>query len=283
MIELKKEYPLFGNKIEIVIYVEDAFLGDDILEEVYSEAKKLQKIFNLYDPKSELSKLNKQREIEASDHLVHVLKKAMIFSKYTSGEYDVTQGKKILARKKGEKLPEANCSYKDIIIVGNKIKLVNEDVLVDLGSLAKGYITDVLVDLLKEKGIEDGFIDSRGDMITFGEKGELISIQHPRKKEKMLAEFYVKNKAIATSGDYHQYDKTYEQSHILGKKQTIAATVLCEKLEDADVIATCLMLLDRAQQQELLKNTDCSVIITNEEEGMLTKTISKDLEISVTL
>ncbi|PIN80083.1 hypothetical protein COV13_04135 [Candidatus Woesearchaeota archaeon CG10_big_fil_rev_8_21_14_0_10_32_9] len=283
MIELKKEYALFGNKIEIVIYIEDTFLGEDILEELYLEAKRLQKIFNLYDSKSELSKLNEQREIEASNHLIHVLKKALVFSEYTSGEYDVAQGKRILARKKGEKLPETNCSYKDIIIIGNKVKLENKDVLVDLGSLAKGYITDVLANSLKERGIEEGFIDSRGDMIAFGERGELINIQHPRKQGQMLAEFYVKNKAIATSGDYNQYDKHYEQSHIVGKKQTISVTVLCEKLEDADVIATCLMLLNKTEQQEFLKKVDCSAIIINEEEGILTKSITHDLEIAVTL
>jgi len=283
MIELKKEYPLFGTKIDVVIYVEDSFLGEDILEEIYSEAKKLQKIFNFYDSKSELSKLNEQREIMASNHMIHVLKKAIVFSEYTSGKYDVTQGKRILARKKGEKLPDTNCFYKDINFKGNKVTLLNKDVLIDLGSLAKGYITDVLVDLLKEKGLKNGFIDSRGDMITFGEIGETIGIQHPRNQSQKITEFYIKDKAVATSGDYNQYYNNYEQSHIVGKKQTISATVLCETLEDADVIATCLMLLNRAQQQEFLKKVNCSAIIINEEEGLLTKTITNDLDVAVTL
>lgn len=283
MKELGKKYNLFGDKIEIIIYVEEDFLGEEILEETYKEALRLQKIFNFYDSESELSVLNKQRELISSEELMHVIKKAIKYSELTNGKYDVTKGKEFLQRKKGLQEKKSNCSYKDIQISKNKITLLNENVEIDLGSIAKGYITDKIAQKLKTSGIENGFVDSRGDVITFGEIGEIISIQHPRNQEKNITQIEAKNKAIATSGDYNQYNKNYKSSHIIGTQQTISATVITEKLEDADAIATCLMVLNKQEQQEFLKKIKCSTIIINQEKNKLEKILTKDLDLEVTI
>ena len=59
---------------------------------------------------------------------------------------------------------------------------------------------------------------------------------------------------MATSGDYNQFYKTYDKSHILRKKDLISATVVAPKLTEADVLASVIFLLEKNKREAFLKN-----------------------------
>jgi thiamine biosynthesis lipoprotein len=92
-------------------------------------------------------------------------------------------------------------------------------------------------------GIEGGFIDARGDMRIYGPYAERISVQHPRDRRLDMVPVVLHNKAIATSGDYKQYDTSFDKSHIIGQKDLASVSVIAETTMDADAIATCLFVL----------------------------------------
>lgn len=258
-ITIKKN--LFGDEIEIVVYSTDKFLVSEIIEETYKEGLRLQKIFNFFDKSSELSKLNKEREMIVSDELLGVLKKALKFCKLTNGKYDITLGKQIIQRKKGIQITPVKCSYKDIEIKKNHIKLNNKEVIIDLGSIAKGYIADKMVEFLVSEGVMSGLIDARGDIRAFGNHYEVLDIQHPRDKNKIIHTIKLKNLSVATSGDYNQYYGNFEKSHIINKKDIISATVIAPTLEEADVYATVLMVSSRKERKDIInKNRKIKVL-----------------------
>ncbi len=266
MEELNFTYKLFGGEIQVVIYDADKNLVEDVMNEFYQEALRLQKIFNFFDDRSELSILNQKRELVVSQDLLKVIKKGIKFSELTNGKYDISLGRKFLARKKEGKEISASCSYKDIEIEGDKITLKNKDVMIDLGSIAKGYITDRLADFLKNKGVKEFLIDSRGDIIVSGSYEHLIGIQNPRDKKEVICNIKVKNKGIATSGDYKQYYKSYDNSHIINANNSASITVLSEKLEDADVYATALFVANSREKDKIInldKNVKVFVIDKN--------------------
>jgi len=262
--ELSIRRKLVGDYIEITVYDVDDVVGMPILEDAYKEALRLQKVFNFYDPKSELSLLNKKRTLKASDDMLFVMKMAIIMSKMTSGRYDVTLGKQFMDVKKGKESKKQGCSYKDIKIEKDKITLLHPDVLIDLGSIAKGYIVDCITEFLLGEGIESGFIDARGDMRMFGHT-ESIYIQHPRVEEKLLGPVVIADKAVATSGDYRQFKGSYENSHIIGKQGIISVTVLADDCMTADAFATALMVIDTQSRDKLMKdNTGISAFLIDE-------------------
>jgi thiamine biosynthesis lipoprotein len=156
---IKKE--LFGSEISFILDEVDETISGDIVEEAFEEGLRLQKIFNFYDEKSELSLLNRKRKLSVSDELLEVLKMALEMGKRTRGKYDITLGKQFRQRKLGSEVEKINCSYKDVKIKGNNVELMNEDVLIDLGSIAKGYITDKMAEILINNGVVSGLIDSR--------------------------------------------------------------------------------------------------------------------------
>ena len=263
-IQFKKD--LFGGDILILVYNTDRKIAEDILSETYEEALRLQRIFNFYDKGSELSKLNQKRRLKVSEDLLKIIKKALEISNLTDSKYDITLGKQILQRKNGEEITPLNCSHKDISINGNEIILNHPDVLIDLGSIAKGYITDRIAEFLGEKGIEEFFIDSRGDIFVSGENPKIIGIQHPRDKDNLLGSIKIVNNAVATSGDYNQYSGSFDKSHILNQNNAVSITVVAPTLQEADVYATALFVCNENEREKLIKdNKGIKVLIVKDD------------------
>ena len=245
---IKKE--LFGKNVEFELKDILLDVAEEIVEKAYAEGLRLQKIFNFYDSNSELSILNSKREKDVSPELLEVLKKSISYSKISGGTYDVSLGKSISARKNGEKV-KTTCSYKDILIEKNKVKLTNSDVLIDLGSIAKGYITDKMADVIRGEGLEDFLIDARGDIFVGGE--EILGIKNPR-GEGEIGFVKVKNEGIATSGDYHQFVGGYENSHILNQSDLISVTVITQTLAEADVYATMIFTSTKEAREKFIED-----------------------------
>ncbi len=251
---------LFGGTIRIAVYDSPKELVEPIVEEMYLEALRLQKIFNFYDKNSELSILNKNRKMVVSDDLAYVIKRALKICNITNGEYDISMGINFLKRKKGESLEIFTGSYKHIILDKNLVEIDNAAVMIDLGSIAKGYITDKLSDFLKNNGVENFVIDSRGDILVSGHFEHIIEIQHPRKKGS-ISKLKLCNMAVATSGDYSQFDKKFEKSHILNQKEIISVTVIAKGLMEADLYATAIFVSNKEKIKELLMNQDISAMV----------------------
>lgn len=251
--ETRLEKPLLGKTIQIVISDVDEILVEGISEKIYVEALRLEKIFNIYDAKSELSELNRKRKLSCSEELLEVIEFGLSLSKITKGTYDISLGKKILAQKAKQKIPLVNCSYKDIEIKNKKIILKNKDVLIDLGSIAKGYIVDKLINYIKEElGLKNGFVNARGDIGFFGEQEREVLIEHPREKNKFLGKVLIKNLGIATSGDYKQYNENYDNSHIIGKREIVLSSVIDKSVMIADGLATCVMVCSSEHRKKII-------------------------------
>jgi FAD:protein FMN transferase len=245
--------PLFGKEVEIAIYDMDDELSEDVANKAYEEGLRLSRIFNLYDEKSELSQLNKNRSMKVSKEFIEVLKIAREFFELTDGRYDVALGKLIQQRKKGLK-ESANCSFKDIIVDANFITLNNDDIIIDLGSVAKGYIVDKMVESLEDDGVMAGIVDGRGDIRIFGDIIQNIGIQHPRKNNEIISKITVGECAIATSGDYNQYYGNFDKSHIINSKDFASITVVGSNLAIADAFATAFFVSESSELLERFKD-----------------------------
>ena len=261
-------YPLFGSIIEITLHDVQQELVYIHQDDIIKESQRLQKIFNLYDQTSEISMLNQKREAIVSDELFFVLKKALSYCEATNGLYDISKGKLFLERKAGR----LNCNnannvkhnYKDILLKNNKVYLKKREVLIDLNSIAKGYVADRIAAYLKSLGFKSGIVNARGDIVCFGKQKEQIEIQHPRKKDCVIEKISCCNQSVATSGDYKQFHKTYKNSHILGSSDLISTTVIASNLTDADALATCCFLLGKYNASRLIQKMNCKAVLIYE-------------------
>jgi len=248
------EKEMFGKTAEIVLFDVDNDIAQSVLGDAYLKGLQLQKIFNLYDTNSELCRLNKTRRMRVSRDLLFVLNKAISFCQMSGGEYDVAFGNDIIARKEGK----SNSRTKKNSYVGIEmssdgyVTLQMQEIFIDLGSIAKGHIVDKMVECLKKEGVLSGLVDGRGDIRVFG-KEQVIGIQHPRKKDGLIASIALKDQAVATSGDYNQFHKTHKNSHIINSKDLVSVTVVADDLMTADAFATVIFVSSKKSRERLLK------------------------------
>lgn len=253
-------FSLCGGTVLVDIPDDGANREQFIVRSLEREGLRLQSIFNFFDDHSEISRLNQCRQARVSPELLEVLSCALSLCAITDGKYDISQGRRFLARKKGVELPSITCSFKDITVDGDVVTLLDDDVLIDLGSIAKGFIVDRLVELLQDMGVSRGFIDARGDMRVFG-CAEAVEIQHPRDESKTLRPFLLKDEAVATSGDYLQFDREFGQSHILGQQRFASVTVIADNAMRADGLATCVFVLGEDHVDRVLSHFSEAKII----------------------
>lgn len=244
---------MFGREALIVLDDIDKDMGKSITDGACKVGLSLHRIFDFYDKDSELSQINRKRQLKVSKPLLEIIQKTLEFSHLTHGSYDITLGKSIIQRKKDGTSKSPGCSFNDIIIEGSLITLNNKNAMIDLGSIAKGYIADKMVEYLESEGVESGMIDARGDIRVFGPVERTIGIQHPRDKEQIIKYLNLKDESVATSGDYRQYRGTFENCHIINNKDLISVTAVAPTLAIADLFATVVFVAGKDNRERILE------------------------------
>ncbi|RMD58157.1 FAD:protein FMN transferase [Candidatus Woesearchaeota archaeon] len=262
------EFKLCGGTFEAQLNDVSQEIAEPLFEELIMEGRRLERIFNLFDNQSELSKLNSRRKLIVSDEMAFVLRRALYFKTLTCGAFDVTRGREILERKGVNRKSGKERGNAEIFLRGNKAALEG-DFIIDLGAIAKGYIADRLAEFMRERGVESGIINARGDMICFGPDEFEIEIENPFDERRVIETLKVKNKAVATSGTYRQFFGSLEKSHIIGTKELISATAVSESLTDADAIATSLMVLPSFRREDFLREFKGAKAILAENDGSI--------------
>ncbi len=125
----------------------------------------------------------------------------------------------------------------------------------DLGGLAKGYMCDEGIRILRESGISRGMVNAAGDLVVFDDREEIepfrIGVRSPQARDQVMDTIDVEQGAVMTSGDYERYvtieGKRY--SHILNPttgypaEKCRSVTVLGPTGMDADAYATAAAIL----------------------------------------
>jgi len=128
-----------------------------------------------------------------------------------------------------------------------------------LGGVAKGYIVDRAVAILKQYGITGGIVNAGGDLKCWRNDHRYwhIGIQHPRKST-ILAVLKLQNGAVATSGDYQRFYifKGKRYHHLIDPRNgrpgrlSQSATVIATTTEMADAMATAAFLMGASKAMQ---------------------------------
>ncbi|MFA5008797.1 MAG: FAD:protein FMN transferase [Candidatus Omnitrophota bacterium] len=239
---------------------------------VYEEFKRLDKIFNFYDPNSELSRLNNtyNTPVKVSAETIEVLSLSKQLSEMTEGAFDVSYGSlyafwKELIKKGGIKeLPPKetineimkNCGMDKIKInkTDSTVTIEKPGLKIDLGAIAEGYTVDKAVIALKKAGITSALINAGGDIYCLGtNRGNpwVVGIKNPSEIQGIIENENLINEAITTSGNYEQFfdlsGKRY--SHIIDPRtglpadsNTISVSVITQNCTTADGLSTAFFV-----------------------------------------
>jgi len=227
---------------------------------------------SLYIPGSVISRINQNDPDVKPDHYFKDnFKMAMKIASLTGGAFDPTVGPFVSAWGFGlENKAEISNSLIDSIkeFVGYKMihlnnnRIVKDDprIKVDFNAIAQGYAVDILAEFLESKGIINYLIDIGGEVYAKGTKENKdpwrVGIQVPTsdKYGKIEANVIVKlkDKALATSGNYRKYyeENNVRYSHTIDpataypvQHSLLSVSVLAENTAKADAYATAFMVM----------------------------------------
>ena len=242
---------------------------DKIFEDIdylYSSYHKLTNRYEEYDGIVNVYYLNEKlkdnEEIEIDKRLSDIIKIGISYYDKTNGLFNIASGnltgiwKEILNT--CEELPtekelNTNININDISLEGNKY-IKKNNVKIDLGGLAKGYVTELVGNYLEENKISDYIINAGGNVKVGKSKTKetyIIGITNPDNTDTIFTKVKANNLSIVTSGEYQRYCILDNQkyNHIIDpttkhpSKYMKSVTVITKSSTLADIYSTYLYLL----------------------------------------
>jgi thiamine biosynthesis lipoprotein len=249
----------------------------------FREIKRVENLLSFYKDDSEISRLNKQGRLEVSPDTLLVIKKAGESWEATQGAFDITIGPLMELwgfYNKEYRLPGDLEIKEKLNLIGFDKLRINDNIIefkikgmkIDLGGIAKGYAVDCAVDRLRLAGINSALLNAGGDIYCLGDKrGSPWRVAVRKERGRGPAGYLeLKDKAVATSGDYEQYfmvDKV-RYCHILNPKTgrpadsgVASVTVIADDCLTADALATSIFILGEKKGRILAKRYNAKVKI----------------------
>ena len=265
---------------------------ESIIEDLKAECLRYEKVFSTTNYESELYRLNHGETNEVSEDLYECVSRALSLCSYSKGHYDIsirpisrqwsfTQYDQCVPDKESIDEGLKRVNYSDVILKADdgkyRIEMAN-DMQLDLGSVAKGYIADRLGELLMNKGIKSAVISLGGNVKCLGSKPAYndseeytpfrIAVKSPFAGEDGSNEgdngyadiVYIKDMSVVTSGIY---ERGFEKDgvfyhHLLDAKtgypvenDLASVTIITESSYNADLLSTVCFLLDYDKTVEL--------------------------------
>jgi len=207
----------FAMDTVMAVSVPDA--GEALLSACEDEARRLEALFSVTQPDSEIARLNTDGTVRLSGETETVLTCALEVADLTGGALDVTLYPVVRAwgfTTGDYRVPDdgelsalmERVGWEQVVIVDGAAR-VPQGVMVDLGAVAKGYASDRLAALLREGGVSSALIDLGGNIYCVGAKQNgrpwRIGIRDPKETADYVGALSVTDRAVVTSGSYERY------------------------------------------------------------------------------
>jgi thiamine biosynthesis lipoprotein len=277
----KNEFVLTGHTMGTTYVVKtDVYIDKKIID---NELIRINKIFSNWLPDSEVTKLNNypiHTPFRASQELLDLLTKSYQIYQKTNGFFNVSIGNlidvwgfgvlKTTTRPSQKSIQKnlVNSGMQHFILDNNKIiKLKN--IKFNFSAIAKGYGVDKIIDILKNNGVKNGFVEIGGEVRTLGKK--IIGIEHLNHNP---IKIILNNQSVATSGDYRNYKVFNDEKfiHILNpktglpsKSDLISVSVIHENTATADGFATALLAMGKNKAIAIIKKYQLKSVLIDKD------------------
>ncbi len=274
----KKTRELFAMDTIMELTLYDGVEG--AMEEAVAFIQRMDRLFSVTDAESDIAKINRAegRAVTVSDETYELLQICLSEYEETEGLFDISVYP--LVKKWGFTTENPHVPAEEEIaaalkkIDASKIRLKGENQVqaepgmeIDLGAVAKGYVSQKLMELFRERGVSSAIVSLGGNVQTIGEKEDgspfCVGITDPADGTGVYGTVDIKNKAVITSGIYQRYftaEDGTEYHHIMDKRTGSPAenglasvTVISDDGPRADALATALFVMGEERAVEFQK------------------------------
>lgn len=258
---------MMGTVVNVKIYNEGK---EEVLTAVFDRMEELAGKITVDEPGSEVEAINQQAGIApvaVSEDVYELLEAAYAYSEETRGSFDMTIGpltelwhigfddaRKPEQAEIDEALTLVDYRQVEFDEANQTVYLPKQGMRLDLGAIAKGYITDEVVKVLKEHEVDTAIVDLGGNVFVLGHSPRAenadwnVGVQDPfETRGEILGSIPVSNQTIVTSGIYERFlEVDGMQYHHLMDPETgypfdneiAGVSIISEKSIDGDGLST---------------------------------------------
>ncbi|MCH5309863.1 MAG: FAD:protein FMN transferase [Prevotella sp.] len=284
---------IFGTTYNIT-YQCDSDLSQSIREELM----KIDRSLSPFNEASVITAINQNQDVTPDALFLDVFKLAMQISEETDGAFDITVAPLVNAWGFGFKNSTQPTNvqvdsllqivgYRKVSLTDGKVRKQDSRIMLDCSAIAKGYGSDVIAKLLRNKGVKNFMVEIGGEIVTSGVNPERlpwrIGVTKPTDdslsvSHELQTVLNVTDKAMATSGNYRNfyYKNGRKFAHTIDPKtgypvqhNILSATVLAKSCAVADAYATAFMVMGLERAQKVLERHPelMAYLIYNDEQG----------------
>jgi thiamine biosynthesis lipoprotein len=215
---------LMGNRFDLGVVANSQKEAEQAIEKAIGEIKRIENLVTTFRGDSQTNLINQNagiKPVEVDEEVYALIERAQRISGLTQGAFDLTYGSldKSLWNfdQKMTQLPSAEqalkavglIDYRNIVLEKGTVFLREKGMRIGFGGIGKGYAADRAKKVLQDEGYENGVVNASGDMNAWGfrEDGNpwKVGISNPDSPKEIIAEFDLKNAAVATSGNYEKF------------------------------------------------------------------------------
>jgi len=211
--------PMMGTEVSVYLWSDDSVAGLVALESVFQEADRIDRLMSTYKDDSEISKINREAAgtpVATDEELYSLISRSLEISLLTDGAFDITyesvgqhydfreHQRPDEATVKSE-LEKIDFRYVLLDEAMQTVRFGREGVRINLGGIAKGYVVERAIRILRVKGIQNAIVTAGGDSRLLGDRRGrpwMVGIRDPRKDGEIAISLPLQDEAISTSGDY---------------------------------------------------------------------------------
>ncbi len=277
-----------GAMVAITVLHHNESNARPAIDAAFSELEQIEACLSLYRPDSQVSRLNRRRELTDPDpRLIRLLQVAQDTSERTEGAFDITvqplwelfsktQKAGHLPSESDVEIARRKVDWRRVKFDRDRVWLQGEGTKITLNGLAQGFAADRVQEVLQHHGIEHALIDT-GEICTLGNRspheGWTIGIQHPRNEEAYVSLAELAGRCLATSGDYATTFTPDRRHHHLFNPLTghspaefSSVSIAAETGLTADVLSTALFVMGSDRGMAFLgefAEADAFVVLKN--------------------
>ena len=249
---LERTEAIMGTRVYVELWAEDPARGNEAIEAVMADMRRIDNLMSHYKPESELSQINAhayQEPVQVDKELFDLIKLSTYYSQITQGAFDITYAsvgylydyRRHIHPSEAQiksALPAVNWHNLLLDEAHHTVRFEHAGMRIDLGGIGKGYAVDHGIAILKTRGFRHAVVTAGGDTRILGDhmgRPWLVAIRHPDDPGKVVTRIPLSDSAMSTSGDYERYfdENGVRYHHIIDPHTGHSAS----KVRSATVIA----------------------------------------------
>jgi thiamine biosynthesis lipoprotein len=275
-----------GAEARLLLGHPDTAATRRVIASCLDEIARLERIFSLHLPGSEIAALNRAGWLDAASHDLRILlAEAQRFGELSGGAFDVTvqplwqlyaahfaASPDDVAGPPAGRIEAARrlVDYRAIVLEGASVRFLRPGMALTLNGIAQGYITDRVADLLRGAGFARVLVQL-GETVAGAPRPDgrpwRVGISDPFAPDRIIETIDAVDVAIATSsGRATRFDAAGRHHHLFdpatGRSADACASVsvVARRATTADALSTACAVSPGAATTELLQEADAAAL-----------------------